>query len=100
MHQLSLKEKEDFKNIYITDYYQLSLCGSLSLVYYKFSEVPILLFETEDTENFSIADYPEPVMNKWFVITARQVFLFFFHIKFVFLLTVNHTILIMLVQRI
>ena len=46
-------------------------CGSLSLVYYKFSEAPILLFETEDTENVSIADYPEPVMNKWFVITAK-----------------------------
>lgn len=62
-----LKEKEDFKNIYISDYpviYQLSIYGSLSLVYYKFSEAPILLFETEDTENFSIADYPEPVMNK------------------------------------
>ena len=43
--------------------YQLSLCGSLSLDH-KFSEAPILLFETEDTENFSIADYPEPVMNK------------------------------------
>ena len=50
--------------------YQLSLCGSLSLDH-KFSEAPILLFETEDTENFSIADYPEPVMNKWFVITAK-----------------------------
>ena len=66
-----LKEKEDFKNIYITDYYQLLLCGSLSLVYYKFSEAPILLFETEDTGNVSIADYSEPVMNKWFVITAK-----------------------------
>ena len=50
--------------IIMSDYYQLLLCGSLSLVYYKFSEAPILLFETEDTENFSIADYPEPVMNK------------------------------------
>ena len=51
--------------------YQLFLCGSLSLVYYKFSGAPILLFETEDTENISIADYPEPVMNKWFFFTAK-----------------------------
>ena len=33
------------------------------------------MFETEDTENVFIADYPEPVMNKWFVIKAKQVFL-------------------------
>ena len=24
------------------------------------------MFETEDTKNFSIADYPKPVVNKWF----------------------------------
>ena len=71
-HQLSFKKKRIlriFTSLIIQ--YQLSLCGSLSLVYYKFSEAPILLFETEDTENVFIADYPEPVMNKWFVITAK-----------------------------
>ena len=64
-HQLSLKKKRNlriFTSLIIQ--YQLSSCGSLSLVYYKFSEAPILLFETEDTKNFSIADYPKPVVNK------------------------------------
>ena len=66
-HQLSLKKKRIlriFTSLIIQ--YQLSSCGSLSLVYYKFSEAPILLFETEDTENVSIADYSQTVMNKWF----------------------------------
>ena len=65
-----LKEKEDFKNIYITDYpipvitMWLIITINFNQVYYQFSEAPILLFETEDTENVSIADYSEPVMNK------------------------------------
>ena len=34
-------------------------------------EAPILMFETEDTRDVYIADYPEPIMNMWFVIKAK-----------------------------
>ena len=71
-HQLFLKKKRIlriFTSLIIQ--YQLCLCGSLSLVHYEFLEAPILMFETEDTRNVYIADYPEPIMNMWFVIKAK-----------------------------
>ena len=73
-HQLSLKKKRILHvGIFISliIQYQLCLCGSLSLVYYEFLEAPILMFETEDTRNVYIADYPEPIMNMRFVIKAK-----------------------------